>query len=88
VALRQGRDRTHHRRYQAKVSGRRGGALEQILTEYPLIEVVRIQFNYADYEDLSLESRKVYEVAEKHGKSVIVIEPVKGGSLVNLPEEA
>ncbi len=62
--------------------------LEQILKEYPGIEVVQIQFNYADYEDPSVESRKVYEVCERHGKPVIVMEPVKGGNLINLPEEA
>lgn len=62
--------------------------LDQILTEYPQIEVVQIPFNYVDYEDASVESRKVYEVCEKHGKPVIVMEPVKGGSLVNLPEAA
>ncbi|MDE5565126.1 MAG: aldo/keto reductase, partial [Oscillospiraceae bacterium] len=62
--------------------------LERILTDYPQIEVVQIQFNYVDYEDASVEGRKVYEVCEKFGKPVIVMEPVKGGSLVNLPEEA
>lgn len=62
--------------------------LDQILTEYPQIEVVQIQFNYLDYEDASVESRKVYEVARKHGKPLFVMEPVKGGSLANLPEEA
>lgn len=62
--------------------------LDKILTEYPQIEVVQIQFNYVDYEDASVESRKCYEVCEKHGKPVIVMEPVKGGSLVNLPEKA
>ena len=62
--------------------------LEQILTEHPEIEAVQIQFNYADYEDSSVESKKVYEVCEKHQKPVIVMEPVKGGSLVNLPPEA
>ncbi len=62
--------------------------LDMILTEHPEIEVVQIQFNYVDYEDASVESKKVYEVCEKHGKPVIVMEPVKGGSLVNLPEEA
>lgn len=66
----------------------RAAVLEQILTEYPQIEVVQIQFNYNDYEDPSVESRKVYEVCEKHGKPVLVMEPVKGGSLVNLPPEA
>ena len=62
--------------------------LDQILTEYPQIEVVQIQFNYADYESASIESRKCYEVCRKHGKPVIVMEPVKGGNLVNLPQEA
>ena len=62
--------------------------LEQILTEYPEIEVVQIQFNYADYDDPSVQSRECYEVCVKHHKPVIVMEPVKGGNLVNLPEEA
>ena len=62
--------------------------LDMILSEHPEIEIVQIQLNYVDYEDASVESRKVYEVCEKHGKPVIVMEPVKGGSLVNLPEEA
>lgn len=62
--------------------------LDMILTEHPEIEIVQIQFNYVDYEDASVESRKVYEVCEKHLKPIIVMEPVKGGSLVNLPEEA
>ena len=60
----------------------------QILTEYPQIEVVQIQFNYLDYDDIAVQSRKCYEVCRKHGKPVLVMEPVKGGSLVNLPEEA
>ncbi len=62
--------------------------LDQILTEYPEIEIVQIQFNYVDYEDESVQSRKVYEVARKHGKPLLVMEPVKGGSLVNLPDDA
>ena len=62
--------------------------LDRILTEHPEIEIVQIQFNYVDYEDASVESRKVYEVCEKHGKPVVVMEPVKGGSLVNLPADA
>lgn len=62
--------------------------LEQILTEYPQIEVVQIQFNYIDYDDPVVESRKCYEVCRKFGKPVIVMEPVKGGNLVNLPEKA
>lgn len=62
--------------------------LEQILTEYPQIEAVQIQFNYADYDDPAVESRKCYEVCRKFNKPVIVMEPVKGGNLVNLPEKA
>ena len=59
--------------------------LDRILSEHPEIEIVQIQFNYVDYEDASVESRKVYEVCEKYHKPVIVMEPVKGGNLVNLP---
>lgn len=62
--------------------------LDQILSEYPQIEVVQIQFNYVDYEDPAVESRKCYEVCRKYGKPVIVMEPVKGGNLVNIPEDA
>ena len=59
--------------------------LDGILTEFPQIEAVQLQFNYVDYEDGKVQSRKCYEVCRKHGKPVIVMEPVKGGSLVNLP---
>ena len=62
--------------------------LDMILTDHPEVEIVQIQFNYVDYDDASVESRKVYEVCVKHNKPVIVMEPVKGGSLVNLPEKA
>lgn len=62
--------------------------LDQILAEYPQIEIVQIQFNYLDYEDPSVDSRRVYEVARKHNKPLLVMEPVKGGSLVNLPDDA
>lgn len=66
----------------------RAAVLDQILTEYPQIEVVQIQFNYVDFEDEKVESRKCYEVCRKHNKPVIIMEPVKGGSLVNLPAAA
>ena len=62
--------------------------LDQILTDCPDIEVVQIQFNYADYEDPRVQSRLCYEVCRRHGKPVLVMEPVKGGSLANLPAEA
>ncbi len=62
--------------------------LEDILTEYPQIEVVQIQFNYLDYDDLVVQSKAVYDVCRQFHKPVIVMEPVKGGNLVNLPEKA
>ncbi|MDE7454387.1 MAG: aldo/keto reductase [Clostridia bacterium] len=62
--------------------------LEQILIEYPQIEVVQIQLNYVDYDDPSVQSRKCLEICNKYNKPVIVMEPVKGGNLVNLPNEA
>lgn len=62
--------------------------LEEILTAYPQIETVQIQFNYVDYEDPSVDSKRVYEVCRKFGKPIIVMEPVKGGNLVNLPKAA
>lgn len=62
--------------------------LDEILNQWPDIEVVQIQFNYVDFEDDKVESRKCYEVCRKHNKPVIVMEPVKGGSLVNLPTTA
>ena len=62
--------------------------LELILTEYPQIEVVQLQFNYLDYDDPTVQSRKCYEVCQKYGKPVFVMEPVKGGNLVKLPEAA
>lgn len=62
--------------------------LERILTDHPEVEVVQIQLNYFDYEDTGIQAGKCLEVCEKHGKPVIVMEPVKGGSLVKLPEKA
>ena len=62
--------------------------LDDILSEFPQIEAVQLQFNYVDYEDDKVQSRKCYDVCCKHGKPVIVMEPVKGGSLVNLPQSA
>lgn len=62
--------------------------LKQILKDYPEIEVVQIQFNYVDYDDTAVQSRKCYELCREYGKDVIVMEPVKGGRLVNLPDEA
>ncbi len=66
----------------------KASVLEKILAEYPQIEIVQIQFNYIDYDDAAVQSRKCYEVCRRFNKPVIVMEPVKGGSLANLPEEA
>ena len=62
--------------------------LDKILTENPDVEVVQLQFNYADYEDDQVQSRLCYEVCVKHGKPVIVMEPVKGGRLVAMSDAA
>lgn len=62
--------------------------LDTILKENPEIELVQIQFNYLDYEDEKVQSRKCYEVCEKYNKRVAIMEPVKGGSLINLPTDA
>ena len=62
--------------------------LERILQEYPQIEVVQIQFNYVDYDDAAVQSEACYDICCRYGKPVIVMEPCKGGSLVNLPEDA
>lgn len=63
--------------------------LDMILTEQgDCIEAVQLQFNYLDYDDPGVQSKKCYDVVIKHGKKVLVMEPVKGGSLVNLPNEA
>lgn len=62
--------------------------LEQILTDYPQIEVVQIQLNYIDFDAPAVQSRRCYEVCRKFGKPVIVMEPVKGGHLANLTEDA
>lgn len=61
--------------------------LDKILNAYPEIEVVQIQFNYLDDGDPAVDSRRVFETCVKHNKPVIVMEPIKGGTLTNLPEE-
>lgn len=66
----------------------RAEVLDNILKENPDIEIVQIQLNYIDFDDPAVQSRKCYEVCRKHNKPVIVMEPVKGGNLVNLPDDA
>jgi len=62
--------------------------LDDILTRHPEMEFVQLQINYLDWESEWIRSREVYEVAVKHGKPVIVMEPVKGGTLAKVPEAA
>lgn len=77
------------RRYKEKGLIRRMGfsfhdeakVLDRILTEHPEAEFVQLQLNYADWENDKIQARLCYETAMKHGKPVIVMEPVKGGSL-------
>lgn len=92
------RYRAYETSFQLKAEGKirhvgisfhdKADVLERILTEYPQIEVVQLQFNYVDYDDVSVESRKCYEVCVKRGIPVVVMEPVKGGSLATLPDAA
>lgn len=60
--------------------------LEEILTAHPEAEFVQLQINYADWESHAIQSRACYEVARKHNKPVIIMEPVKGGNLATPPE--
>lgn len=61
--------------------------LDKVLTDHPEMEFVQLQINYLDWNSLGVQSRACYEVAVKHGKSVIVMEPVKGGMLAQVPAE-
>ena len=60
--------------------------LEEELTKHPEIEFVQLQINYADWEEPSIKSKECYEVARKHGKPVVIMEPLKGGLLADPPE--
>jgi len=62
--------------------------LDKILSNHPEMEFVQLQINYYDWESENVQSRKCYETAVKHGIPVIVMEPVKGGTLANLAPEA
>lgn len=61
--------------------------LEKVLTAYPEFEFVQLQINYADWNNPSVRSGECYEIARRHGKKILIMEPVKGGLLANLPEE-
>lgn len=61
--------------------------LDRVLTEHPEMEFVQLQINYLDWESEAIQSRRCYEVCVKHNKPVVVMEPVKGGTLANVPEK-
>lgn len=58
--------------------------LDQILSEQPSIEYVQVILNYADMENEGIDIRECYETIVKHGRQVLVMEPVKGGVLANM----
>ena len=61
--------------------------LDEILTKHPCVDYVQLQINYLDWHSPSLQAQQLYETAARHGKKIIVMEPVKGGSLASLPEK-
>ena len=61
--------------------------LDEILTKHPEAEFVQLQINYADWENPAIQSRGCYEVARKHNKPLVIMEPIKGGMLANPPEQ-
>ena len=62
--------------------------MDMVLTEHPEVDFVMLQINYLDWNSPAIRSKELYDVAMKHGKAVIVMEPCKGGTLANPPEEA
>ena len=62
--------------------------IENIIKQHPELEFIQLQINYLDWENEGVESRKCYEVARKYDLPIVVMEPLKGGFLVNVPEKA
>jgi predicted aldo/keto reductase-like oxidoreductase len=60
--------------------------LDRVLTEHTGLDFVQLQINYLDWESEGVQSRACYEIATRHGVPVIVMEPVKGGALANVPK--
>ena len=60
--------------------------LEQLLTAHPEVDFVQLQINYADWENPDVASCACYEISRKHGKPVVIMEPVKGGVLADPPK--
>ncbi len=63
--------------------------LDEILAQYGgMLDFIQLQINYMDWEQPNVQSRRCLEIAHRYGKPVTVMEPCKGGTLVNLPQEA
>lgn len=62
--------------------------LDEILIAHPEVDFVQLQINYIDWKNESIQSEKCYEVTKKHKKPIVVMEPVKGGTLAQVPAEA
>ncbi len=62
--------------------------LDKILTDHPEVDFVQLQINYLDWNSIAIQSGACYEIAKKHGKKVMVMEPIKGGALIRLPDAA
>lgn len=61
--------------------------LDRILKAHPEVDYVQLQINYLDWDSVTLQARQCYEVAASHGKQIVVMEPVKGGSLAKIPQD-
>ena len=61
--------------------------LDEILTAHPEVDFVQLQINYLDWDTNTIQSHKCYDVAVKHNKKIVVMEPVKGGTLAKVPAE-
>lgn len=66
----------------------RADLLDEILAAHPEVEFVQLQINYMDWDNAGIQSGKCYETVRRHGRRVLVMEPVKGGTLANVPEKA
>ncbi|MBE6487468.1 MAG: 4Fe-4S dicluster domain-containing protein [Methanosphaera stadtmanae] len=62
--------------------------LDNVLSQHPEMEFVQLQINYLDWENEGVESRKCVEIANKYDLPILIMEPLKGGFLVDIPEEA
>lgn len=60
-------------------------ALDEILTKHPDMDFIQLQVNYLDWEDPVVQSRRCMEVAQKHNVPVVIMEPARGGRLIDLP---